>query len=79
MSRPGDRDLNLGSGNEDEKTSWRGICKGLVTQGTGEWIRRGERIRKKEREVGGGGALSYLNLGERGTNNEIQKGKDGHQ
>lgn len=50
MSRSGDRNLNSGSGNADEKTGGRGICKCLVTQRTGEWIRSRERIRKKEKQ-----------------------------
>lgn len=87
MSRSGDRNLNLGSGNGDEKTGGRGICKCLVTQGIGEWIRSRERIRKRSRvkkqqqqqETKQNKNLSYLNLGERGTNNEIEKGRNGHQ
>lgn len=45
MSRSGDRDLNLGSGSEDEKATLRSICKGLVT--AQEWR---ERVREKKEQ-----------------------------
>lgn len=45
MSRTDDRDLNLSSGNGDEKTGLRSICKGLVT--AQKW---GEGKREREAE-----------------------------
>lgn len=47
-SRSGDRDLNLGSGNGDKRTSVRGIFKGLVTAQSGEGSKRRRSREEKD-------------------------------